>query len=286
MASRVDLVDRTECPAVMDLTGLTHDPDLRHYIQAQVRQLKSDFWDDTIFHASNTQGDCSCSAGASHWRLAQKIKANGAGWQDELAQTLLAYVMSHLSANIVNNIHEALIVIGPLDWKEYAPCVERQNRNNPVLVLEAAGRAIQARLELQRNGLRKCAIMGAFLNVIKQHWLSCSWFRGDDKGRFPEHKYMRHRLFLEALRTYSENPSQETLELSANALRWSLAALSCPLSFQHPEVHHVRCGPAYERLEDDKASVSSHDDEREYLGETKGVCEFPGCKTKTSSSTG
>lgn len=288
MSSRVDLVDRTQCPAVIGLTGLTGDPDLRHYIQARVRQLQVDFRDDTIFPDSNAQQDCSCStAGISHRHLAQKIKANRPGWQNELAQSLLPYVMSHLSANIIGNIHEALIVIGPLDWKEFAPCVLRSNRNNPALVLEAAGRAIQARFMFQKNGLQKCAIMGAFLNVIKQHWLGCEWFRGGDKGRFPEHKYMRHELFLEALSTYSQNPTQETLELSANALRWSLAALSCPLSFEHPEIHRVQCGPAFEHLkENDTASQSSYDDQRAYVGETKGVCEVPGCKTETSSSTG
>lgn len=286
MASRLDLVDRSEfCPAFLGLTGLTGDPDLRHYIRAQVRQLESDFRDDTIFPNSGSNQECSCSsAGVSHWRLARKIKAGRDGWQDGLAQSLLPYVMSHLSASIVGNIHEVLIVDGPLNWKKFTPCVVRQNRNNPAYVLEAAGRAIQARFKLQKTAIQKCIIMGAFLNVIKRHWLGCEWFRAGHEGSFPEHKYLRHELFLEALSTYNEQPTPETLKLSANELGWSLAALSCPLSFEHPEIHRVECGPAVEHVEDDQASQSSHDSEKGRASEKKGVCEFPECKTETSSS--
>lgn len=292
MASGLRLIDRGEyCPAFMNLTGLTEDPDLRHYIRAQVRQLKADFHDDAIFPDSNSNQECTCSsAGISHWRLAKKIKANRDGWQNELAQSLLPYIMSHLSANIVSNIHEVLIVDGPLNWKEFAPCVVRQNRNNPAFVLEAAGRAIQARFKLQKAAIQKCAIMGAFLNVIKRHWLRCEWFRGGHEGCFPEHEYLRHELFLEAMSSYNEQPNPEMLELCSNELGWSLAALSCPLSFEHPEIHRIEFGPAVEHLQDDKASQddnasqSSHNSDKGRVSEVKGICGFPGCETETSSS--
>lgn len=286
MASGLRLLDRGEsCPAFIGVTGLTDDPDLRHYIRAQVRQLKLDFRDDTIFPNPGSNQECSCSsAGISHWHLARKIKANRDGWQDELAQSLLPYVMSHLSASIVNNIHEVLITDGPLNWRKFTPCVVRSNRNNPAYVLEAAGRAIQARFKLQKTAIKKCTVMGAFLNVIKRHWHGCEWFRAGHQGSFPEHKYLRHDLFLEALSTYSEQPNTEGLGLSMDALGWSLAALSCPLSFEHPEIHRVEYGPAVEHLEDDKASQPSTDTDKGRASEVQGVCEFPGCKTETSSS--
>lgn len=251
---QLELVDRSDCPALLNLTALTDDPDLQNYIRAQVRQLISDFRDDSVFPDSEHQS-CSCSsAGTSHWRLARKIKANRNGWQDELAQSLLPYIVSHLSASIVRNVHEALTVNEPLNWREFAPCDVRQNRNNPSFVLEAAGRAIHSRLMLRKDALQQCALMGGFLNVIKRHWLGCEWFRAGHTGKFPEHKFMRHDLFLEALMTYVEQPTPETFESSASALRWSLAALPCPLSFEHPEIHHVEFGPAFEHLEDEKAS--------------------------------
>jgi hypothetical protein len=254
---RLDLVDRGECPAFLNLTGLTDDPDLQHYIQAQVRQVKSDFQDDSVFPGSAYQ-DCSCSsAGTSHRRLAKKIKTNRAGWQDELAQSLMHSVLSHLSASIVSNVHEALAVDQPPSWQDFAPCDVRQNRNNPSFVLEAAGRAIQARILLKGAALKRCAITGAFLNVIKRHWLGCEWFRGGHIGSFPEHKYVRHELLQEALNTYLEQPTQETFELSRDDLSWSLAALSCPLINEHPDLHRVQRGPAAEDLEADKASQSS-----------------------------
>lgn len=286
MASGLRLLDRGEsCPAFIGVTGLTDDPDLRHYIRAQVRQLKSDFQDDTVFPNSDSNQGCSCSsAGISHWQLARKIKANRDGWQDELAQSLLPYVMSHLSASIVSNIHEVLITDGPLNWRKFTPCIVRSNRNNPAYVLEAAGRAIQARFKLQKTAIKKCTVMGAFLNVIKRHWHGCEWFRAGHQGSFPEHKYLRHELFLEALSTYSEQPNTEGLGLSADALGWSLAALSCPLSFEHPEIHRVEYGPAVEHLEDDKVSQTSNDTEKGRASEVQGVCEFPGCNTETSSS--
>lgn len=254
---RLELVDRGECPALLNLTDLTHDPDLQHYIRAQVHQVKSDFQDDSIFPGSEYQG-CSCSpAGTSHWRLAKKIKTNGTGWQDDLAQSLLPYVVSHLSASIVANVHEALTVDQPLEWRKFAPCDVRQNRNNPSFVLEAAGRAIQARLMLHEDSLQRRAVVGGFLNAIKTHWLGCEWFRGGHKGGFPEHEYMRHELFQEALNTYEGQPMQETFQSSVNILRWSLAALSCPLGGEHPKFHYFQCGPASEPLEDKKDSESS-----------------------------
>lgn len=236
MASRVVLVDRDEfCPAMMGLTGLTHDQDLGKYIRAQVRQLKSDFRDGAIFPESNTHQNCTCSsAGISHCHLAEKIKANSYGWQDQLAQTLLHYVTSHLSASILENIHEVLIGSGPLDWRNFAPCEVRQARNDPSYVLEAASRAIQARFMLQKTELQKRAVMGAFLNAIKQHWLGCEECRPGHKGGFPEHKFLRHELFLEVLNAYNETPNQKTLEESMSALHWSLAALPCPLTFEKP----------------------------------------------------
>lgn len=284
MYPRLELVDRGECPALLNLTGLTHDPDLQCYIRAQVRQIKSDFQNDSIFPGSEHQ-DCSCSsAGNSHWRLTKKIKANRSGWQDELAQSLLPYVLYHLSASILSNVYEALTVDQPLEWKSFAPCDVRQNRNNPSFVLEAAGRAIQARLVLHKDALQKCAIIGGFLNVIKNHWLGCEWFSGGHKGSFPEHKYMRHKLFEEALDTYLDQPSQETFHLSADTLRWSLAALFCPLSREHPEFHDVQCGPAAELLDDDKASESSDGPGKGRAGEVRRLCEFPRCETEASSS--
>lgn len=287
--ARLDLVDRSEvCPGFMSLTGLTEDPDLVNYIRARVRQLKSDFRDEVVFpESSDAPKFCSCSsAGTSHQRLAKKIKDNKPGWKDELADLLVPYVMSHISANIVNNMHRVLIVVGSLNWRDF---VERQNRNNPSAILEAAGRALHARFMLQKAALKKCVIMGALLNVIKQHWLGCEWFRAGHKGNFPEHTYMRHELFLEALKTYTELPTQETLDSSADDLRWSLAALFCPLKFEHPEIHQVERGPAaepVEQLEDDKASQSSDDAGKgcSCPHEKKGVCDFPGCKAQTSSS--
>lgn len=232
MASRVDLVDRTEfCPAMMGLTALTHDRDLGKYIRAQVRQLKSDFRDDAIFPESNTHQNCSCSSsGISHWHLANGIKANRSGWQDQLVHSLLPYVMTHLSASILGNINEVLIGSGPLNWQEFAPCDVRQNRNNPSYVLEAASRAIQARFMLQKTALQKGAIKGAFLSAVKQHWLGCEGCGAGHKGSFPEHKFLRHELFLEALNSHSKSPTQETLESTISALHWSLTALPCPLS--------------------------------------------------------
>lgn len=287
--ARLDLVDRSEvCPAFMSLTALTEDLDLVRYIRARVRQLKSEFRDEVVFpEPSDAPKICSCSsARASHQRLAKKIKGQKTGWQDELADLLVPYVMSHISANIVSNIHRVLIVSGTLNWRDF---VERQNRNNPSAVLEAAGIAMHARFMLQKAALKKCAVMGALLNVIKQHWLGCEWFRAGHKGNFSEHTYMRHELFLEALKTYGEQPTQETLESCADDLRWSLAALSCPLKFEHPEIHQVELGPAaepVEQLEDDKASQSSNDAGKgcSCPREKKGVCDVPGCRAQTSSS--
>lgn len=248
--SRLDLVNRSECPAFLNLTGLTEDPDLHRYIQAQVRQIKSDFQDDLVFPGSIRQ-DCSCdSAGTSHRQLARKIRDNKAGWQDELSQSLLPYVVSHLSASIVSNVYEALAVDQPLNWQGFAPCDVRQNRNNTSFVLEAAGRAIQTRILLRSAALKGCVITGAFLNVIKRHWLGCEWFRGGHIDSFPEHKYLHHELLQEAVETYLEHPTQETFEVSKETLRWSLAALSCPLRNQHPELHHIERRPVAENTGD------------------------------------
>lgn len=281
---RPQLVDRGECPALLTLTGLTSDPDLNHYIRAQVRQVKSDFRDASIFPVSEYQ-DCSCSsAGTSHWRLAEKIKTNGTGWQDELAQSLLPYVLSHLSASIVNNVHEALAVDQPLNWRDYSPCDARQNRSNPSSVLEAAGRAIQARIMLKSAALRQCVIAGSFLNVIKRHWLGCEWFRARHNGNFPEHTYLRHELFQEALNNYLEQPTQETLELSMHTLRWSLADLSCPISSEHPGFHRNQKGPAAEQPREDLAPESPSGPEQRVLNESKAMCDARECATEASSS--
>lgn len=281
---RFDLVDRSNCPSLLNLTGLTSDPDLSHYIRAQLRQVKSDFRDASIFPVSEYQ-DCSCtSAGTSHWRLAEKIKANAAGWQDELAQSLLPYVLSHLSASIVNNVHEALAVDQSLSWRDYSPCDVRQNRSNPSFVLYAAGRAIQARIMLKSAALHQCVIAGSFLNVIKRHWLGCEWFREGHNGSFPEHRYLRHELFQEALNTYLEQPTQETLELSMHTLRWSLADLSCPISGEHPGFHRIQKGPAAEHLREDKAPESPDGPERLAGNELKAICDAPECETEVSAS--
>lgn len=256
--SRLHLVDRSECPAFLNLTRLTEDPDLQRYIQAQVRQVKSDFQDDSVFPGSTRQTcNCRCT-GTSHWQLTRKIKENKAGWQDELAQSLLPYVLSHLSASIVSNVYEALAADQPLNWQGFAPCDVHQNRNDPSSVLEAAGRDIHARLMLKSAALKGCVITGAFVNVIKRHWLGCEWFRGGHIGSFPEHEYLHHELLQEALDTYLENPSRETFAMSEDTLRWSLAALPCPLRNHHPDVHHVQQGPAAESL-GDKALQSSGD---------------------------
>jgi hypothetical protein len=260
ITARLHLVDRSECPAFLNLTALTDDPDLQRYIQAQVSRVKSDFQDDSVFPGSWANHDCSCSpAGTSHQRLAVKIKANGDGWQDELAQKLLNYVISHLSANIVSNVHEALAVDQPLNWRGFAPCDARQNSNNPSSVLQAAGNAIQSRLLLKSAALKRCTITGALLNVIKAHWLACEWFRREHNGSFPEHDYLRHELLQEALDTYLEHPTQETFDLCRDSLRCSLAALPCPLVNQHPHVHRIQQGPAAEDVETNKTlQISSH----------------------------
>lgn len=281
---RLDLIDRSECPALLNLTGLAGDPDLSHYIQAQVRQVKSNFQDASIFPVSGYQ-DCSCtSAGTSHWRLAEKIKTNGASWQDELAHSLLPYVLSHLSASIVNNVHEALAVDQPLNWRDYSPCDVRQNRSNPSFVLEAAGRAIQARIMLKSAALRQCVIAGSFLNVIKRHWLGCEWFRAGHNGNFPEHTYLRHELFQEALNTYLEQPTQETLWLSMHTLQSSLADLSCPISSEHPGFHRVQKGPAAEYPQEDNAPESPDGPEQVAGNELRVVCDAPECETEASAS--
>ncbi|POS69104.1 hypothetical protein DHEL01_v212501 [Diaporthe helianthi] len=278
--ARLNLVDRRECPAFLNLTGLTEDQDLHRYIQAQVRQVKSDFQDDSVFPGSAHQHcscscSCSCSsAGTNHRRLARKIKDNKAGWQDELAQSLVPYVLSHLSASVVSNVYEALAVDQLLNWQGFAPCDVRQNRNNPSYVLQAAGRAIQARFMLRSAAIKGCVITGAFLSVIKRHWLGCEWFRRGHTGSFPEHKHLHHDLFQEALHTYLEHPTHETFELSRETLRWSLAALSCPLSSQHPE-HHNEQGPAAKNLggKDSQSSNGLGMDEAKTLKEVYDVPE-------------
>ncbi|KAG8157707.1 hypothetical protein KVR01_012369 [Diaporthe batatas] len=257
--AQLDLVDRSGCPSFLNLTGLTEDPELYRYIRAQVRQIKADFQDSSVFPDSSQGSSCNCgSARTSHWQLARKIKDTKAGWQDELAQSLLPYVLSHLSASIVGNVYEALAVDQPLTWQAFPPCDVRQNRNNPSFVLEAAGWAIRARIKRRPAAIKGCVITGAFLNVIKRHWLGCEWFRGGHTGSFPEQKYLQHELLQEALDTYLEDPTQETFAMSADTLRWSLAALPCPLRAHHPDFHHVQQGPAAEGSKD-KALQSSSD---------------------------
>ncbi|KAJ0116890.1 hypothetical protein J7T55_010041 [Diaporthe amygdali] len=229
-----------------------------------------------------------CSvAGSGRWDLVQKIKSNRTGWQNELAQSLLPYVLSHLSANILSNVHEALAVNQPVNWREFPPCDVRQNRSNPAFVLQAAGRAIQSRIIVHRDVLKRCIVMGAFLTIIKEHWLGCEWFREGYQGAFPEHKYLRHELFLEALNTYNEQPSQESFKLCADTLRWSLAALFCPIRRDHPAYHNYQLGTAAENLDDDIASEESKSSEGCDSGcerEQRPVCDCPGCITVASSS--
>lgn len=172
---RVKLVDRSKCPALLTLTGLTEDPFLQHYIRAQVRQLKRDFPDESIFAGSVHAQDCCCStAGSGHWRLAQRIKSNRTGWQDELVQELVLYVLSHMSAGVFNNVYEALTITSPLNWRDFSPCKVRQNRNNPSAVLKAAGKAIQARIMLQKDAIQSLRHTG---RVSQYRQDALAWLR-------------------------------------------------------------------------------------------------------------
>ncbi|KUI72430.1 hypothetical protein VM1G_07500 [Cytospora mali] len=134
--SSVKLVDRTNCPAFLNLKKLTDDPDLHRYITGQARQLKLDL----ELPDPSTRGDlCRCpdriDRELSAFRLGKKISGNEAGWQGALARRLVSYITSHLSANIDGNIPNALTGT-PLDRKEYCP--DRPSAGSPVAVIEAA----------------------------------------------------------------------------------------------------------------------------------------------------
>lgn len=218
--SAVKLVDRTTCPAFLSLKKLTHDPDLRRHVAIHARQVKLDL----ELPVPNSLGDaCRCpdraDREASAFRLGRRVAANEEGWQDALAGALAARVASHLSASVDASVHRALAA-APLDWRAYCP--DRAARASPVAVVEAAGRAVEARMEGERRALQRSAVLGALLNVVTGWmWRACEVFR--EEVDFQEHVWRHDEVVVGAFETYLSDPSREAFEVAVRDLELGLS---------------------------------------------------------------
>lgn len=221
--SKVKLIDRSKCPEFLNLRKLTDDPDLRRHISAHARQLKLDL--DLPVPGHGLGDSCTCSdrtdTKLAAFRLGKMIASNAPGWQDALTGALVGYVASHLSASIEENLHGALTgqaIAAPRGGG-------RQGSSSPVAIIDGAGVAIAARLagKREREGLQRCAVLGALLNqVVRRIMLACDAFV--EEKHFREYRWVRDPSVVEAFDAYLKDPSNETFEVVEADLRRALLA--------------------------------------------------------------
>ncbi|ROW02486.1 hypothetical protein VMCG_06061 [Cytospora schulzeri] len=219
-SSAVKLVDRTTCPAFLSLKKLTDDPELHRHIKSHARQLMLDL----ELPVPNARGDvCRCPDRTHReknaFRLGRRVAANDDGWQDALAQALVGYIVSHLSAGIDARVHRA-IEDTVLDWVGFCP--NHLSRSSPVGVVEAVCRSIEARLSGERESLQRCAVLGALLNIVTGRMRrACDEFREDVD--FPEHVWRHDEKVVGAFEVYLRDPSREAFEVAVGDLELGLS---------------------------------------------------------------